>query len=79
MSFINATKPDRKSGGSRGTCCAPFPHATAQGYVFRRSVPRFLSGETNDRPALPLAKSIPNMRFRQNISRVGRIVFDLLA
>jgi hypothetical protein len=23
MKFTNATRPDRKSGGSRGTCCAP--------------------------------------------------------
>jgi hypothetical protein len=28
--FTDATKPDRKSGGSRGTCCAPFLNATAQ-------------------------------------------------
>ena len=28
--FTDATKTDRKSGGSRGTCCAPFPNATAQ-------------------------------------------------
>jgi hypothetical protein len=28
---------------------------------------------------LSLAKSIANMRFRQDISRMSRIVFDLLA
>ena len=27
MRFTETTKPDRKSGGSRGTCCAPrLPH-----------------------------------------------------
>ena len=31
MRFTEATKPDRKSGGSRGTCCAPFLNATAKG------------------------------------------------
>jgi hypothetical protein len=31
MRSIDTTKLDRKSGGSRGTCCAPFPNATAQG------------------------------------------------
>jgi hypothetical protein len=30
MRSIDTTKPDRKSGGSRGTCGAPFPNATAQ-------------------------------------------------
>jgi hypothetical protein len=29
MRFNDATEPDRKSGGSRGTCCAPSVHATA--------------------------------------------------
>jgi hypothetical protein len=28
MRSIDATKLDRKSGGSRGTCCAPFLNAT---------------------------------------------------
>jgi hypothetical protein len=31
MRFTEATKPDRKSGGSRGTCSAPFLNATAKG------------------------------------------------
>jgi hypothetical protein len=29
MKSTETTKPDRKSGGSRGTCCAPLPNATA--------------------------------------------------
>jgi hypothetical protein len=29
MKFTDATKPDRKSGGSRGTCCAPWRQTKA--------------------------------------------------
>jgi hypothetical protein len=35
MSFTEATKPDRKSGGSRGTCSAPFLNATAKVEAFK--------------------------------------------
>jgi hypothetical protein len=31
MRFIETTKLDRKSGGSRGTCSIPFPLATLKG------------------------------------------------
>jgi len=30
MKSTETTKPVRKSGGSRGTCCAPVPNATAK-------------------------------------------------
>jgi hypothetical protein len=35
----DATEPDRKSGGSRGTCCAPFPLTTPYALYSRASDP----------------------------------------
>src|SRR5271154_6732785 len=47
MRFTQATKPDRKSGGSRGTCNAPFLNATAKGEGLKAAV--LLDGEAHRR------------------------------
>jgi hypothetical protein len=45
MRFTEATKPDRKSGGSRGTCSAPFLNATAKGEGLKAA--ELLDGEAH--------------------------------
>jgi hypothetical protein len=57
----------------------PSPTRLLKDIFFNRAYPNFLLASLTTCHLLSLAKSIPNMRFRQDISRVGRIVFDLLA